>query len=158
MTIIQTLSAQPNSPATTRAMDDDALRAYRRDGVVLLQGVLTSDEVACLRSAVDRQFTERRRSKTAYDFQEMAERFWREGRPFSSDHADRFDLDRLTALVSHDPNARPLFDETGAETASAGAFFYEAAGWRTHSAIRDVACESRLPELCASLMQSASGS
>lgn len=145
MTKIHTFGDQPKSRAIARATDNDVLRAYRRDGVVLLQGVLTSDEVARLRSAVDRQFADRRRSRTAYDFQEMAERFWREGRSFSSDHADRFDLDRLTAIVSGDPKARPLFEKGDV---GGGAFFYDAAGWRTHPEIEDAAFRSRLPE-CA---------
>jgi hypothetical protein len=137
--------------------DDDAwdLRSYREDGVVRLRGVLTLKEVDLLRSAVDDQFANRRQSRMAYDFQEMAETYWRQGRSFSSEHADRFDLDRLTEIVSGDATARPLFDDGGEEEHSAsGVFFYEAAGWRKYEAIREVAFYSRLPELCARLLDS----
>ena len=132
------------------------LRAYQRDGVIRLRNVLTPDEVASLRRAVDDQFANRRRSKTAYDFQDLARQYWIKGERFTSASATRFDLDRLTDVVASDALARPMFDETedGAPPRGDAAFFYEAAGWRTYPDIRKVAFDTQLPEISAILMES----
>lgn len=132
----------------------DDLEAYERDGVVHLRDVLTEEEVLLLRTAVDRQFSGRKRSKTAYDFQALASQLWRNGGKLQSHCATRFDLERLSAIVKSDSRARPLFDAGAGQEAGEGVFFYEAAGWRIHPEIRQVALDSRLPEISAILLDS----
>ncbi|GJL92151.1 phytanoyl-CoA dioxygenase family protein [Hyphococcus sp.] len=138
----------------SRFSSDDIKADYDKDGVVLLSNVLTQIEVALLRQAVDRQFANRQRSQTAYDFQELANQFWREDAKFSSKTATRFDLEMLSEIVESDLHARPLYDQAESQEIGTGAFFYEAAGWRTHPEIREVAFDSNLPEISAQLLDS----
>lgn len=138
----------------TALVSDSDIDAFRADGVVHLRGVLARREVNLLRRAVDDQFRNRLASQTGYDFQALAEQYWKGARALDAGAATRFDMQKLLAAVDADPDARPLFD--GADDGSSGgAFFYEAAGWRRYAEIREVALDSRLPEVCARLTDSA---
>ncbi len=135
------------------AVECDARRTFERDGVVLLRNILSAAEVEKLRTAVDHQLASKAASPTAYDFQEMADRFWNMRERFQSENATRFDLERLTDIVAADPQARPLFEDGPADAPREKAsFFYEAAGWRRYREIRQVAMDSRLPELMSELL------
>lgn len=132
----------------------DARRSYERDGVVLLKGVLSKAEIENLRRAVDHQMAHADASETAYDFQKMADQFWKRGGRFRSGNATRFDLERLSDIVAADKAARPLYEEDVMTPPRHASFFYEAAGWRHYKEIRQVAMDSRLPELVADLLDS----
>lgn len=138
----------------SRAITADELHAFQQDGVIRLRNVLDLQEVEMLRKAVDDQFINRDRSKTAYDFQELADQHWISGEPFHSTSATRFDLDKMNKIVSEDREAKPLYDGEGIKRNKSGVFFYEAAGWRTYSEIRKVALDSCLPELMSALLDS----
>jgi hypothetical protein len=123
---------------------------FERDGVVALRGVLTPEEVAGLRVAVDAQMSMLGRSSTAYDLAAIARQTWDDtrGAP-TTGPADRFDMAAMREAVSRDPHARPLLDAHASHT---GMFFYDAANWRRQHQIREVALDSNLPEHIAGLL------
>lgn len=131
----------------------EALAAYRKDGVVKLEQILSADQVGLLRAAVDHQLDERAESTSAYDFQDIAEQIWRRQGAIDAGPATRFNMERFRTLIDADPEARPLFDET--DGAPRGRFFYQAAGWRRLPGIRMVALDSILPEVSAELLDTA---
>lgn len=138
----------------TALVSDSEIDAFRADGVVHLRGVLTRREVNLLRRAVDDQFQNRLGSTSGYDFQALAEQYWKGACALDAGAATRFDMQKLLAAVDADPEARPLFDDSQDPRAD-GVFFYEAAGWRRYAEIREAAFDSNLPEICARLTGSA---
>ena len=127
---------------------------FKKDGVLKLPGVLSADEVALLRKAVDRQYSEYGSSPTAYDFQDIARQIWSDAGPINVGGATRFDWEYYRGLVKRDAKARPLLDEARQPSRGDARFFYEAAGWRRFDEIRQVAMDSKLPEISAILLQS----
>ena len=135
-------------------LTDVDLKAYERDGVVHLKGVLKSDEIQALRNAVHQQITNKEASLSAYDFEEM------QRQAFSGDVSDidlgrseRFDIDLLKFIVETDPDARPIRDDLPFKNNMVGSFFHDAAGWRHYPEIKQVACDSDLPDIVTQLMK-----
>jgi len=62
------------------------------------------------------------------------------------------------AVAPHFPNQaldldkRPIRDEANITSEKPGMFFYDAAGWRSYPDIKKVALHSKLPSLCAELL------
>lgn len=125
--------------------------AFCRDGVVCLRNVLTAEEVEQLRAAVARQMETLGQSETAYDFEAMAHQVWSGDGPVAAGAARRFDLRGLKSLLASDPAARPLQEPVG-DGGGQGLFFYDAAGWRDHPEILNVAAHSRLPAIAGTLL------
>jgi hypothetical protein len=123
---------------------------FERDGVVALRGVLTTDEIAGLRHAVDAQIGQLGHSQTAYDLAAVARQALSIA-PSAPDTgpATRFDMAAMKATLTHDPLARPLLDGPDHQT---GMFFYDAANWKQQAQVRDVALDSALPELITGLL------
>lgn len=157
----------PSAQESSRIVDDEidelasiashvtreTLAAYERDGFVKISGVLPPGDIELLRLAVDRQVSAMGVSPTAYDFQDIAEQIWRKSQAIDAKGATRFDMEKFKRLIDADSSARALFDEAVAN-APKGQFFYEAAGWRRHPEIRQVAMDSNLPEISAALLRS----
>lgn len=135
----------------TALVSEAEIDAFRRDGVVHLRGVLTNREVDLLRTAIDDQFRNRQQSPTGYDFQSLAKQFWSTREKPKAAAASRFNLDVMTNAINADPKARALFD---GDPDPDGSFFYDVAGWRHYSEIREAAFDSDLPEVAATLMAS----
>ena len=158
------LDDRPVKKGAVSSLDDDRIlerlvppevrTAYERDGVVKIEEALSETEISLLRQAVDRQIEAADQSPTAYDFQHIAEQIWRKSDSIDAKAATRFDMVKFKRLIDLDADARALFDEA-VDGAPKGRFLYEAAGWRRHPEIREVAMDSALPEIVASLMQSA---
>ncbi len=142
-----------NAPASRHlALDPALVEAYRRDGVVRIRSALPRRRIDALRAAVDRQFAERARSATAYDFQDVAAQIFGGDAPLDLAGATRFDMKAYRAAVKRDDAARPLVDAPLTASVPPGQFFYQAAGWRAHPEIRGVALDSDLPEIAAVLL------
>lgn len=138
---------------------------FNRDGFVHIRGALSPNELQLLRTAVDRQISQKDTSESAYDFEDMQRQaFSSDTKDFDFGESDRFDIELLRFIVEADPDARPLRDalpqglsapsnDLGLQMPQ-GQFFHDAAGWKFHDEIKSVACTSALPRIVASLMQS----
>lgn len=123
---------------------------FERDGVIALRGLLTTQEIEGLRSAVDAQVANLGRSETAYDLAAVARQtFADRNRTPDTGPAARFNMAAMKASVIADPLARPLLD---AQEESGGMFFYDAANWRHQAEVRAVALDSNLPAAIANLL------
>jgi hypothetical protein len=140
------------------------LKAFRRDGVVCLRGVLSKAEITALRTDVSTQMAGLKHSQTAYDLDDLARQVWA-GRNGTGDSkidvgaADRFDISDLQMILDYDEGARPIREGRAGSPAQGGEgengmFFYDAAGWRFHEGIRSAALDSALPSLCTQLLES----
>ncbi|WP_439619550.1 phytanoyl-CoA dioxygenase family protein [Hyphomonas sp.] len=124
--------------------------AFSRDGVVCLRKVLAPREIDHLRQAVARQTDGLRASPTGYDFEALSRQVWDADRPIDTGAADRFDMDRMKALVRSDVEARPLREEDPSD--EMGLFFYDVAAWKHDRGVREVAFDSALPEIVSTLL------
>ncbi|MEQ9434691.1 phytanoyl-CoA dioxygenase family protein [Hyphomonas sp.] len=124
--------------------------AFSRDGVVCLRNVLAPCEIDHLRQAVARQIDGLRASPTGYDFEALSRQVWDADRPIDTGAADRFDMDRMKALVRSDVEARPLREEDPSD--EMGLFFYDVAAWKHDRGVREVAFDSALPEIVSTLL------
>lgn len=140
------------APPKTPQISQEQLKAYQRDGVVCLRGVLTEEEVEKLRRDVKAQMDTLKVSQTAYDFQAIARYAWGEDSSIEMAKEGRFEMAMLDMILDLDETARPIVED-GMEIDDKGQFFYDAAGWRFHSGIRDVALDSNLPLACAHLLE-----
>ena len=145
----------PKSKEHQKRDDFEAARlTYQRDCVVHLKGILTEAEVNKLRNAVSAQMREATTSKSSYDFEAMQEQaFSGDDQALDVGVSERFDIELLRFIVETDPEARPLRDDLPEGMTASGSFFHDAAGWRFHEDIRDVAFYSSLPEMASRLMQ-----
>ena len=125
-------------------------QTFQSDGVVCLRGVLTSDEIGALQTAVEQQYAGLGTSRTGYDFEQIARQIWAPDASVDTGTADRFDMQALKENILADPFARPLLDDE--LDAGSGSFFYDVAAWQTEDAVRRVAFDSILPETVASLL------
>tara|TARA_R110000796_G_scaffold232269_1_gene350462 strand:+ start:1491 stop:2504 length:1014 start_codon:yes stop_codon:yes gene_type:complete len=124
--------------------------AFSRDGVVCLRNVLAPREIDHLRQAVARQIDGLRASPTGYDFEALSRQVWDADRPIDTGAADRFDMERMKALVRSDVEARPLREEDPSD--EMGLFFYDVAAWKHDRGVREVAFDSALPEIVSTLL------
>ena len=124
--------------------------AFDRDGVVCLRNALTGKEIRHLRNAVARQMAGLRTSKTGYDFEELARQVWDPNRGVDMGAADRFDMQMMKEFIRGDEDARPLMEEDPSE--EDGLFFYDVAAWKSERGVREVAFDSRLPEIVSELL------
>lgn len=135
-------------------LSEDDLKAFRRDGVVCLRGVLSKAEVNGLRAAVDSQVEAFGTSETGYDFEDIARQVWSKDAIIDAGSASRFDMSELRMVLDYDKSVRPIRDEPASRAAKDdGMFFYDAAGWRRHAGIRDAALDSALPALVTQLLE-----
>lgn len=137
------------------SLSDEQIQQYEKDGFLRLKNVLTTDEVNHLREAVTIQVANVNNTKTGYDFESLANQLWSGSDEIDAGSADRFELELYKHLARTDTEARPLRDlPNQAPTGEDAMFFYDAAGWRKHKQIRQVAFDSQLPVICANLMNS----
>ena len=133
-------------------LTDQQVSDFERDGVICLRNVLSEQELSGLCGAVEAQIDDYGRSMSGYDFESIAEQVWAGADKVDVKSATRFDMTPAKDRVLADKTARPLREP--ADPNRQGMFFYDAAGWRKHGAIRDVAFDSGLPELIAGLLRS----
>lgn len=133
------------------AVSKKQYQTFWRDGVVHLKNALSVDEINALRDCVDGQIAAVGNSETGYDFEAISKALWSNDTEFEPGNASRFNLDNFRRFVAADPLARPILDDTKAHD-DTGRFIYDAAGWRQHDGVRNVALHSRLPEIAADLL------
>jgi len=124
--------------------------------VVCLRGVLSEKEINLLRDGYTAQYNNRHNSLSSYDFEDMQRQAFSNGSTeFDMGASERFDMELLKLILETDEAARPIRDmlPDGSDD-DAGEFFHDAAGWRFHSEIREVAFHSKLPEIVSRLMRS----
>lgn len=136
-----------------RQISVEERQAFERDGVVCLRGVMTPAEIEGLREAVARQMAALPHSKTGYDFEALARQVWDPAGEVDTGAADRFDMTRMKETVRSDAAARPLREDD--PSAEEGMFFYDVAAWKEDRRVREVAFDSRLPEIAAELLGAA---
>lgn len=131
---------------------EQQIKEFETDGVICLRNVLNQQEIDGLAASVEDQIDAYGRSISGYDFESIAEQVWKEVDDVDVKSANRFDITATKDRVLSDRLARPLREEKvdGLE----GMFFYDAAGWKKYKAVRQVAFDSNLPELTASLLRS----
>ncbi len=125
---------------------------FNQDGFLHLKDVLNPSEVHDLRQAVGAQLRNKSKTTTGYDFESLAYQLWSDEDDIDSGEAMRFDLELYRHIIKQDETARPIREKSNHDLNGEGMFFYEAAGWRNHHEIRDVAFDSKLPPLCAKLL------
>jgi hypothetical protein len=133
-------------------LNDQQIASYEADGFLHIKNVITKEEISKLRDAVGDQIRGIGKTRTGYDFQSIANQIWDKSENVDTQSADRFEVEYYKAMIEDDQYARPVQDDINSEVD--GMFFYDAGGWRAHSGIRDAALDSRLPALCAKLMNS----
>ena len=131
-------------------LTDRQKQDFQTDGVLCLRDVLGAQEIAHLRTCVDRQIKQLATSRTGYDFEDIARQVWAASPRMQSHGATRFDLDQLRDNVWSDPDARPLLEDD--VEADQGCFFYDVAAWQHDHGVREVAFDSALPPLVADLL------
>jgi len=129
------------------------IEAYERDGYLLIRNALDAFEISNLKKAATAQMSNSNNTTTGYDFESLATQLWSGSNKIESGAADRFELELYKHLAESDLDARPLRDLSD-EPSDDAMFFYDAAGWRKYKEIRDVAFDSKLPSICAHLMDS----
>jgi ectoine hydroxylase-related dioxygenase (phytanoyl-CoA dioxygenase family) len=127
---------------------------FDKDGVVCLRGVLSNDEINALRIAVDAQMAGLGTTKTGYDFEDIARQTWEPEKTMNTGPADRFDMQVMKEAVLSDEAARPLLEDD--LSSEEGCFFYDVAAWKKQRGVREVAFDSQLPSLVASLIDAKS--
>lgn len=136
-------------------LTDLEIEAYERDGYLLIRNALNKHEINDLKKAVTAQISSLNNTTTGYDFESLANQLWSGSDEIKAGNADRFELELYKHLAKSDPDARALRDIPNAPIEDDDAmFFYDAAGWRKYEEIRDVAFDSKLPSICAHLMDS----
>jgi ectoine hydroxylase-related dioxygenase (phytanoyl-CoA dioxygenase family) len=135
------------------SLSEDDLKTFRRDGVVCLRGILSSEEIEGLRSGVDTQLANFGKSETGYDFESIANQVWADDEIIDVNTASRFEMSELRMVLDYDKSVRPIRDEVSCAAKGDGMFFYDAAGWRFHSGIRKAALDSALPALVTQLLE-----
>lgn len=134
------------------AVTNEQVQSYLRDGFLHLKGVLEPQEIQSLQMAVELQIKSLNSTTTGYDFEALANQLWSNAKGIESGRATRFELELYRHLIETDVAARPLRDKTNTLASDKGMFFYDAAGWRKHHEIRDVAFDSVLPKICSKLL------
>ncbi len=132
-------------------LSEENISSYGENGFLHLKGLLTKTEINLLRGSVAKQINGLSDSETSYDLESLANQVWSGAEEIESGQADRFDLALYKAMIDHDDEARPIRDRLSSNNTN-GMFFYDAAGWRAHEGIREVAFDSVLPSLCAQLL------
>lgn len=134
------------------SLTENQIRGFERNGVICVRNVLLACEIEALRIAVECQIASLGKSLSGYDLESIADQVWRNVPTVDVYGANRFDLEEVKRRVLAYKNAHPL-RETG-RARDTGMFFYDAAGWKQYQSIRDVAFESKLPKLIATLLRS----
>jgi ectoine hydroxylase-related dioxygenase (phytanoyl-CoA dioxygenase family) len=136
-------------------LTDVEIKSYEEDGYLLIKNALDEHEIGDLKKAVTAQISNLNTTTTGYDFESLANQLWSGSDEIKAGNADRFELELYKHLAESDPDARALRDLPNAPIEDDDAmFFYDAAGWRKHKEIRRVAFDSKLPSICAHLMDS----
>lgn len=128
------------------------LATFDIDGVVCLRGVFAPEEMRRLAGAIDEVTSGIGRSQTGYDVSSVADAIWSADRPVNQPGATQYDLDALAALVRSSQD-RPLLDEA-ITVPMPGRFYLDTSTWTRNETIREIALDSRLPELAAALLMS----
>jgi len=123
---------------------------FEEDGVLCLRNVLKASAIDGLRQAVDEQMRGLGSSGTGYDFEDIARQIWTSGENVETGAASRLDMSAMKSAVLMDEDARPLLERELSE--GEGGFFYDVAAWKKNKNVRDVAFDSKLPELVADLL------
>ncbi len=129
------------------------IKKFNEDGVLCLRGVLSSSEILKLKQSVKQQIEEMGTSPTGYDLQDFHDQVFASTDDVSVGDAERFEMDDYAQIIRDDSNARPLREQSE-DSGEKGMFFYDAAGWKRFKNVRDVAFDSALPEVIASLLDS----
>jgi hypothetical protein len=133
-----------------RPISPNQRSAFEQDGVLCLRNVLTPKEIRHLQNAVASQISSLRTSPTGYDFEALASQVWDPEGQVDTGAAERFDMAMMKEMVREDLSARPLQEEGLSE--GEGMFFYDVAAWKSDRGVREVAFDSRLPELVSDLL------
>lgn len=136
----------------TLKITDAQRQTFEQDGVLCLRNVISPAEVELLRETLRLQHEGLGNSATGYDLESFGQQVWQGANRIKTGAADRFDMDVFAEAIRADATARPLV-ETNEK--SEGMFLYEAAGWKHHRGVREVAFDSALPPLVADLMNTA---
>ncbi len=136
---------------TDTILTEAQIDRFQTDGVVKLEGVLSTAEVRSLQAALAAQMAEKDFSPSAYDFDDLATQIFSDEAQLEAGSASRFAVEAYRGFIRQDPEAEHLRDET---EAGGGRFFYDAVGWRRHRAIAEMALDSVLPGIVAGLMKS----
>ncbi len=134
----------------TALINEGDMDQFHQDGVVVLRGVLEPDIIEGLKEDVARQMRHMGDSHSAYDFESLQKTAWSE-QDYKLGAADRFNIEAIKSIIEADPKARPVRDLV--DDGDKGLFFYDAAQWRHYEAIRHLALDSDMPEICAALLE-----
>ena len=125
---------------------------FDRDGVVCLRGAINHDEVKQLQEVIEIQIRDHGTSKTSYDLEDLSRQLWGGHNHIDAGSAERFDVQALAAVIRTDPDARPMLEDDDHD--QQGMFLYKVGDWRNHQGIQNVAFDSALPEIVATLLGS----
>jgi len=131
---------------------DKEVKAFKRDGVVCLRGILTDEMVEGMRGAIDDQMRHCGLSGTGYNLEAIASQIWAQGNRVDVGAAKRLDMDNVARRIQADSASAPLLEP--GQSGEQAAFFYDVAGWKTYKSIRETALDSALPEAAATLLES----
>lgn len=106
----------------------ETIRKFYTDGVVVLRGVLTEEDVASLAAGIDEIFVNRNYRDGFFDLTEVAEAFLIDGEDVP-------------------------FDPTVVDQAAQGKFLLDTGTWMRSQKIKDIATNSVIPAVCGALLK-----
>jgi hypothetical protein len=129
-------------------------RAFARDGVVCLRGVLSTSELTQLRRSIDRVVAAIGSTPTGYDVTAVADAVWTEGpRHIETGQARQYNLDGFAAYVR--ASGAALLRDPAAAGQAKGRFLVETGTWTRDPLFRGVALSSALPQIAGELLEAA---
>lgn len=137
---------------TTIVLTEDQVAAFARDGVLLLKGVISPDQIGDLEAAIEDIKRHLDESETGHNVSAFTENieYFKSLRGRNSG-GRQYDLDEILAAL--DRSGDPILIDHTSNTGARGAFLLDTTTWRRSAVIRKLALRSVLPAIAADLLR-----
>jgi ectoine hydroxylase-related dioxygenase (phytanoyl-CoA dioxygenase family) len=132
-------------------VDDAAVSAFERDGVVCLRQVLDRAGIDLLSGAIDQLASHIGASAAGYDITEVRRRLYAGDSSAATGPSNGRQYDRAAVLRAF--GARTLSPLIDSNASGEGHFMLDSSTWRRNRVVRHLALDSRLPEIAAGLLR-----
>ena len=141
-----------NDRPTFRAVTDEEVQTFKRDGVVCLRGFLAPDRALSLAPAIEELAAQIGETSTGYDLENLGDAAYSDAEQFNYGHAKQYDLEMFAGWLRYEGDARAV--EAEIEGAPKGAFLMDAGCWRRSPTVRALALDHGIAEAAGRLMSS----
>jgi ectoine hydroxylase-related dioxygenase (phytanoyl-CoA dioxygenase family) len=133
------------------AVSPDDVAAFEADGVVVLRGVLDSEDIATLADGIGEVVRGLSNSVTGYDLSDIRHVVFEQGEnTAATGDAAQYDVSGLAQYLKA-VGSKPLTDEVQGD--AKGHFKLDTTTWRRYRPIRKIALDSVLPEVASQVMR-----